>query len=400
MQASLGTIPETLESSETFIRYWSEFSSETTQSVTDFVTGCYERLCTLPRSGWVPGDVIFGIWGITNKKLGWIVVDSLVDFHLLLEFKNDQGIPRFSVHDVLLDYCKKMSQTGKHPKYELYHREFLSHVWKLCDREVSSAFDTVNAWNDCNGVLGAYWDQKACEKCRPWWKILSSSEEVPEIGEYLLENLFWHLKEGDRLAEAVGLLSHIGWTKLRSKQGGICALNADFMLVKHATSSGRTHNDTRLGIESIWYMVKKAWSLILKYSKALPTHGYGYLVDNGNQAPLVERYLQSVSDIVTGPWLRPRNAFWRMLDSTSNQRGFRTAEDVVDVVVMSSSNSIIAATTSMLFWIDMKTMSARREKVIRNERTSQERISAFCFCEARRFWFLDLILEKSNCETA
>ena len=38
---------------------------------------------------------------------------------------------------------------------------------------------------------------------------------------YILGNLFRHLREGARLAEAVGLLSHGGWTeKYGSNAGG------------------------------------------------------------------------------------------------------------------------------------------------------------------------------------
>ena len=391
VQANLKAIADALEPCDSFMRAWNEHCGNVTWhagEITDFVSDCYERLCVLPRSGRVPGEVLFGIWCITNKKLGWSVVDCFVDFHLLLEFKDTHGKPKFGLHDILLDYCERTSQSGPNAKYELYHGEFLSHVWKLCDGESSSAIDTENMLDGCNGGWDACWDLEAVEKCRPWWKTLLCPGEVFGIQDYLLGNLFRHLKESGRLWEAIGVLSHMGWTKLRVRYGGIIALNADFSLIEEASRlhfRGEEDEGARAnancGVKSIWDMVKRAWPILLKNSEALPTHVYGYLMDNENQLALVRRYLQSATDVVNGLWLKPQNAFWRMVDSSSNQRVFRTTERIVDVAISTSSKSVIVATTKLLFWIEMGTMTATREALVRNGEGNQSEISAFCLRE-------------------
>ena len=211
------------------------------------------------------------------------------------------------------------------------------------------------------------------------------------IGNYLLGNLFRHLTESGRLAEAVGILCRMGWTKLRVVYGGISSLNADFSLVENAITGlqfdreedWRTCFNAYTGTKTIWEMVKMAWPVILQHSEGLPTHAYGYLVDIENVLPLVKRYLESSRDIITGPWLKPRRAFWRMLRSSSNGRIFRAADLIVGIAMESSSKSIIVATRMTLFWIDIETMNATREMRISDGKRSSPGISAFCLCEMK-----------------
>ena len=80
-------------------------------------------------------EVILGAWCITDKKLGWSVIDSLVEFHLMLEFEDSEGPSKFGLHDVILGYCESASQSGPDVMYKIYHAEFLSHAWKLCHQE-------------------------------------------------------------------------------------------------------------------------------------------------------------------------------------------------------------------------------------------------------------------------
>ena len=390
--ASLKTIPDALESSEEFMKPWNEYSTENPEKVTgtifEFVMDCFQRLCVLPRNARVSDEVIFGIWCMTKKKVGWSVIDSLVDIHVVLEFEDAAGKPRFGVHDVLLDYCDQMSRAGDNAKCELYHREFLSHAWELCCRESLSASDTEDTLEDYNMALGEIWEPETYERCRPWWEVLSRPEKKPGIREYLLENLLRHLKESGRLAEAVGLLSDVRWTKLLVMNGSISKMNADFSLVENALHSHvekeperEAFIDVHSGIKKIWEMMKRAWGVLLKNCDSLPTHTYGYLLDSETKLPVVERYLQSAEDTVSGPWLKPRNAFWYILDSSSDQRTFRTAEEIVNIGLLKGSNNIVAATTKMLFWIDVETMNATREMVVRNEEDSSSEISAFTLCE-------------------
>ena len=408
VRSSLVTIAERLETSEKFMRSWIEYSTgwptSSARTVVEFVMDCFHRLCVLPRSARVSEQVIIGIWCNTNEKLGWDVIDCLVDFHLLQDFEDTTESSRYGLHDVLLDYCEL--QAGQKAKKELYHREFLSHAWELGCRESSIASDTEETLENYNIALGEIWEPETYKRCRPWWEVLSRPEKKHGISSYLLENLVRHLKESGRLAEAVGLLSDMRWTNLLVMNGSISKVNADFSLVENALHSHvekelerEAFVDVHSGIKKIWDMMKRAWGVLLKNCDALPTHTYGYLLDSETNLPVVERYLQSAEDTVSGPWLKPRNAFWHILDSSSDRRTFRTAEEIVNIGLLKGSNNIVAATTKMLFWIDVETMNATREMVVRNEEDSSSQISAFTLCERTGMAVLGFDTgESCNCE--
>ena len=153
--------------------------------------------------------------------------------------------------------------------------------------------------------------------------------EDSEVDNYVLHNLFRHLNECGILNKAVGLVCHMGWTKLRVTHGRIAALNGDFSLVTNAIRSQyikeqdrKESEDALRGIMNIRNTVGKAWPIILENAECLPTHAYGYLLDNKSKLPVVERYLASAAEIVSGPWLKPKSVFWRMLDSSSSGRVF------------------------------------------------------------------------------
>ena len=234
---------------------------------------------------------------------------------------------------------------------------------------------------------------------------MSSCEKLSDFGEYLLQNLFRHLRESRRLAEAVRVLSHIEWTRLQVAHGGLNALHAEFSLVSNAiqTSSANereqeARDDALQGIMNIWNMVGKAWALILRNLECLPTHAYDHLLDHKRKTMLIERYLDSARDIVSGPWLKPTKAFWCTLDSHRDHRIFRTAEKVECIAL--GSKLVIAATKNMLFWIDHKTMTAKREIVIRGENGSDSTIyPKIPRVSPRMFLCLDLVQENSSCAT-
>ena len=111
--------------------------------------------------------------------------------------------------------------------------------------------------------------------------------------------------------------------------------------------------------------------MVFKIPEALPTHAYGYLADRKESMPLVELYLESTVDIVNETWLRPRNTFWVMQESSDNGRVFYIADYVVGIAMMERLNSVIIATKGMLFWIDVETLTAVWEMVSINEKESQ-----------------------------
>ena len=103
LEGSLNTAAGVLETTRKFIKPWNEYCANVTQSagtVVGFVTDCFERLCVLPRCARVSEEILFGAWCITSKELGWSVIDTLVDFHLLQEFEDAQG-NRNSVYTTL-----------------------------------------------------------------------------------------------------------------------------------------------------------------------------------------------------------------------------------------------------------------------------------------------------------
>ena len=394
VEESLKVMANVLETPGNFMDAWIENSGKTPRTcgvtVCDFVMDCFHRLCILPRSARVSEEVMFANWGNVNRSICWSVIDCLVNFHLLLEFEDVEGKSRFGVHDVILDYCKNASQSGGSAKHEQYHREFLNHAWEFCKREATMLPGTVTSdvWEEYDSAEDTFWDPEVCGRSRGWWKI-SPSEEPSGMEEYLLDNLFRHLEESSRLAEAVGLLSHMGWTKLRVAHGSIVALETDFSFVTnaikvHPAKEDLTACDEELyGIKPIWEMVKRVWPVVLKNSEALPTHAYGYLLDNEKRLHLIDRYLQSAGDIVTGPWLKPKSPFWSRLDSSSDHQVFRTAEKIVDIAIVRNPKVIVAATKKMIFWIDSETMTTTGEMLISKEGHSN--ISTFTLCEEKGF---------------
>ena len=47
--------------------------------------------------------------------------ECLVEFHLLLESVDTEGKSSYGLHNVILDYCEKVSQSVKDDKYKVYH---------------------------------------------------------------------------------------------------------------------------------------------------------------------------------------------------------------------------------------------------------------------------------------
>ena len=311
IQGSLDGVAESLESRVDFMQLWHQGSidepEEPARSVHDFITDSFRRLCVLPGSARISNEVIFAIWCFSNKTIDRQIIASLVDFHVLLEYIDEEGKSTYGLHDEVLEYCGKVSRTGQHPKYKLYHGDFLSYSFKLFNQSTitTGAFGMMD---ELNKELDAFWALEECEISRPWWQILLSPKPCSEIGSYLVGNLFRHLRESNRLAEAVGLLSHMGWTKLGTVHGGLDALNSDFSLVtaaieKHpGKDEHRKECDTLHGVRSIWKMVGRAWSAIWKHPEGLPTHAYGHLMDNVQKLPLFDRYLETAADILSDGW--------------------------------------------------------------------------------------------------
>ena len=234
-----------------------------------------------------------------------------------MEFEDAEKNLKYGLHDVILDYCAQAPQFGENARYELYDREFLSYVWTFYQRDLSGRTDitTEEALMDGRSALTESWLPEMFEESRPWWRVLSFSEEFSELHDFALQNLYRHLMESAELCQAVGLLSHMGRTKLRIAHGGINALNADFSLVTNAIQEHavmdqdrKACDDALHGMMTICDMVRRASLVRSENGEGLPTHAYSYLVSNENKLPLVERCLHSHADIESGPWLKPTNA--------------------------------------------------------------------------------------------
>ena len=162
------------------------------------------------------------------------------------------------------------------------------------------------------------------------------------LENYILGNLFRHLRERGRLAEAVGLLSHEGWTEGRIKCGGIAALNADFRLVEKAVDEHLlkvgTHEKSASkiaveGIKNIWEMIGKEWPRISEHPECILSEAFWYFtIRNGKRSWIVERYLASAEILASKPWLKPRPTSLNISGTMDNI--FNASETIRDIAVM------------------------------------------------------------------
>ena len=292
------------------------------------------------------------------------MLSALRNSHLIIEFEDRSNEFVFGVHDVILDHCIEEASCRGSNEYRIFHREFLDHI---CE---SNGVSSTN--EDCRNEMNAFWISEECEKCRPWWRFLSNRKPVSE--NYILGNLFRHLREGARLAEAVGLLSHEGWTEVRIECGGIAALNADFRLVEKAVDEHlleiRTQEKSASkiaveGIKSIREMIGKEWPRISKHPECIPSEAFWYFtIRNEKRSWIVERYLASAEMLASTPWLKPRPTSLDISDTMDNT--FDATEEIRDIAVMWISKQIIVATRTRLFWVDMETMRATHSQYIQS----------------------------------
>ena len=355
------------------------------QEIRQYVSDRFHRLCILPRTARVTKDTIFRAWCISNEEIGWKMLDALRDSHLVLEFdstdEDDEFV--FGLHDVILDHCIEESKNRGNNSYSRFHREFLMHT---CE---SNGIVTKGSSGE---ELNAFWRPEECMKPRPWWEIVSNEISVPE--KYILLNLFRHLREGGRLAEAVGLLSHEKWTRLRVNYGGIARLKVEFELVKKAMSMqspmvvAQEKSSCKIaieGISSLWNMTSKEWPRISNDPGSLPTHAFGYFVRNGNPNWIVERYLQSAEKFATSPWIKPRPGFMHI--SEAEHTTFDVNGYIKGISVMWEARRIIAATFRRLFWINMKTMGAMHSEELE---IYDDEVQSIAVCEKKNLLVLGL----------
>ena len=87
----------------------------------------------------------------------------------------------------------------------MFHREFLN-PYVSYDSEILD--ETCCTRVTCKGEMNTFWKSEEWEKCRSWGRFCSNQKPVPE--NYILGNMFHHVKDEGRLAEATGLLPHKG----------------------------------------------------------------------------------------------------------------------------------------------------------------------------------------------
>ena len=356
------------------------------QEIREFVSDRFHRLCILPRNARVTKDTLLKIWCISNEEIGWKMVNALKESHLLLEFEEARGESFFGLHDVVLDHCIEESKNRGNNKYGRFHREFLSYVCKS---------NGIDAGEDCNEEMNAYWDRQECDKVRPWWDMFSN--EISFLESYMLGNLFRHLIEGARLSEAVGLISLKEWTQLGIKYGGIARLQTEFNSVDKGMSekSGivNAHEKsacevTLNGLSSIRKMISKEWPSISNDPHFVPAHALWHL-QNGRRNWVTDRYLESSEKFATSPWIKPRPTSMQIPEASSTT--FNTNDCIQGVSIMWEGKQIIAATSTILYWIDMKTMGAKHSQQLetRNGHDDDE-IKSIALCEEEDILVLGL----------
>ena len=327
--------------------------SDKSMTASEFVLDKFRRLCILPRNARVSEEVVFAAWCIFEKRFGWKMLSALRNSHLIVEFEDGSNEFVFGVHDVILDHCLEEASCRGSDEYRMSHREFLNHI---CES------NGINTNEGCKDEMNALWKSEECEKCRPWWDLFSNRK--PALQSYILGNLFRHLREGARLAEAVGLLSHEGWTEVRIEYGGIAALNADFRLVEsaldeHLLMNGALEKSASKiavdGIKSIREMIGKEWPRISEHYECIPSEALWYFtIRNEKRSWIVERYLASAEMLASKPWVKPRPTSLNISGTLENE--FNASDDIKDIAVMWISKQIIVATENRLFWVDMETM--------------------------------------------
>ena len=386
VRGSLEGIASYLEKNDYFMRglhrHMEQRKTDTSMTMCEFVVDRFHRLSILPRNPRVPARVLFGVWCISDVQLGWKLLRALKDSHLILEFggTKDEMELVYGVHDVILDHSIDESSYRGRNQYSMFHRDFLNH---MCES------NGVSTNEDCKDEMNAFWKSEECEKCRPWWDFFSNRKPVLE--NYILGNLFRHLREGARLAEAVGLLSHKRWTEVWIKYGEIAALNADFRLVESAMNEQLLKNGAPEksaskiaveGIKRIREMIGKEWPRISKHPECNPSEAFWYFtIRNEKRSWIVERYLASAEMLASTPWLKPRPTSLNISGTLDNT--FDAAEGIRDISVMWVSKQIIVATCTRLFWVDMETM-----RTTRSENIEAKSIS---LCEKKNLLVLELV---------
>ena len=380
VKGSLEGIATFLEKDSNFMRnlsrHFKQCKTDYPRRTFDFFVDGFHRLCILPRNGRVSEDIVFGAWCISDAQIGWKILDALKDAHLLLEFAEAREEEfAFGIHDVVLDHC--IEESKRNGNYRVIHREFLSQIYE------SNQIATPKSRTPASvHEMNAFWKPEECEKCRPWWRILSKRKSATE--NYILNSLFWHLREGKRLAEAIALLSHIRWTQLRIDCGGIEALKTDFDFIIDAMDVQSRVVDVEEkcacsialeGINSIWEMIRTEWPRIIRHPASLPTHASWHFVRKQDRCWITKRYLESAERSASGPWLKFRSTIANDSETVDNALG--TSRDIVGTTIMWLADQMIAATRTKLFWIDMKTVQSTQSQ----ELHINDHISAIASCE-------------------
>lgn len=262
----------------------------------------FSRMAVLENQMYIDEGTIHAIWGGSLDRAGTqVILKNLVNRNLVQ--RSPSNTEKFGLHDLILENCMEKAKNddnlgqfhrdmliGFHDQFSIGHvneEVFLHPAMDITRKEVDT-------------------------QVRNWWKIDNGPNH------YLLNNLIRHLVGGERLAEAVSIISDMRWTKLRISNGGRVSFLAECEIVqkhladkiKHTNKSGVLADleTAREGIELIRNAADSYWSYLGKDVFALKSQVLGNLL--GNSSWIIDRYLYSKTYVEPNIWLCPMQPYY------------------------------------------------------------------------------------------
>lgn len=263
----------------------------------------FSRLAVQEKQMYIDEGTTHAIWGGSLHPVGTReILGNLVSRNLVQRSPSNRE--RYGLHDLILEYCMETAENdgnlgqfhrdmliGFHDQFSIRHPNeevFLHPAMNISRKDVET-------------------------QVRNWWKVDN------DPNHYLLNNLIRHLLAGERLAEAVSIVSDMRWTELRVSNGERVSFLAECEIVlkhladeiKQTIASGDVLTDleiAREGIELIRNAAYSYWSFLVKDVFALKSQVLANLL--GNSSWLIDRYLDSKVYVKPNIWLCPLQPYY------------------------------------------------------------------------------------------
>lgn len=255
------------------------------------INSCFTDLGIMRTQRVVPWECLSLLWNCNPNTMTWFCRD-LSQVHLV-SVEKEHGI---RLHQLIQDYCAQKSQDkGFHDRR---HRQFL----KTLDEHV----------RDPTVLHG----DESSSKVREWWSL---SGPNPVLQAYVLNNLLWHLVQAKRFNEGLPLLCDFRWTQTRvlrsSNANKVSGIEDDIELFLN-TKGENWPEDVQRGLKLISEAIRLASQYICSNPRELAFQLYGRLAHQALQNEIVRRYIASLVNHATIPWLRPSHGVLQPVSDT------------------------------------------------------------------------------------